>query len=176
MDTNNTTEEALLVTSDQPLALIGFQDNVQARQELIVQLCNELKLEINQKLDQYCIDLKSCIEDKRSYFSIAYWTGALPTSEQEIIQMIESGKEISQTAVDNVVSSFHERCTSKLPYIERAIDCLQQLDPSIDRSSFDSTLNEIRAKDRLIVDNLTKSATWRDVLHVEDDGTLGNQF
>ena len=169
-------DEAVIVELDQELSVVGFRDNVNGRQELLLQICSLLKKEINEKLDQYCRDLELCVADQRSYFSVAYWTGALPISELEILQMVDTGKEITQSAVDNTVNSFHERCTSKIPFIERAIECLGKLDPSEDLNLYKHMLDKIREHDRLIVENLTKSATWKNVLHIEDDGSLGDQF
>ena len=131
---------------------------------MLFKLCSTLKQEINKKIDEYCRDLELCVSDQRSYFSVAYLMGALPVSEKEILDLIDSGKEIPQTAVDNVVNSFHERCSSKIPFIERVIECLGKLDPSENLDEFKSMLNQIREHDRLIVENLTRSATWRNVL------------
>ena len=84
-----------LVENSQPTSLIGFRDHINKRQELIEQLCNSLKVNINKALDDYCEELRSCIEDKRSYMSVAYWWGSVATSEQEILQMILLESELS---------------------------------------------------------------------------------
>jgi hypothetical protein len=152
-----------LVENSQPTSLIGFRDHINKRQELIEQLCNSLKVNINKTLDDYCEELRSCIEDKRSYMSVAYWWGSVATSEQEILQMIDKNEEIPQEAVDSLIQSFNDRCSSKIPYLDRAISALSMLSPDTEVSKYKEMLDTIKEKDRLIVDNLSQAATWNNV-------------
>ena len=107
-----------IIDIDQPTAVIGFKINVEERQKVVTELCDNLKYSINDILDKNCRELVECTNDKRSFFSWAYLFGAVPMSEEEIIN---TAGEISEEAVQNVINSFRNRCTDKIRSIENII-------------------------------------------------------
>jgi hypothetical protein len=168
-----TTGFLLVDDEDQPLSLIGFRNNIDKRQELIEYLCHEIKNNINQQLDNYCDELRSCTQDTRSYYDLtwAYLYGGVPVSEEQILKMAANDEEISQQAVDSLVESFEKRCSSKIPPLENAIIALAALNTEdtvvIDRTKYNKILDDIKETDKLIKRHLNNSATWKAVIAIE---------
>jgi hypothetical protein len=156
---------------DQEIAVIGFKHNVQRRQEIVSRLCEMLKSCVNQSMNRYCQELLSCTDDKRSIFSLAYIFGGVPTSMQEIVNL-KPGQEISQEAVDNLINSFDNDCRNKIGPVLRIIGAIEVLHPSwragdnscgFSIQDVEQLLEELNDADRLILENLSKSATWKNV-------------
>lgn len=82
-------------------------------------------------------------------------------SEEEILN---TSGEISEEAVQNVISSFRNRCTDKIRSIENIILSIQVLDSNIDITPYTDAISRLRKIDRLIVQNLSESATWKNVI------------
>lgn len=64
--------------------------------------------------------------------------------------------EISEEAVQNVISSFRSRCTDKIRDIENVIYTLRVLDSNIDISQWRDNIDTLREIDRLVVNLLGK--------------------
>lgn len=160
-----------LVEADQPMALQGFKDNFERRQQLVGELCHYLKQMLNDQIDQHCKELQSCVEDKRGILSsfIFYTT---PLSEEEIIKRAQNSSEVPQESIENLVGSFHERCTSKLPFIQNIINLLQtNRAPEYVVDFANQLIANITATDDILISNLRNTATWRNVLVINEDGT-----
>jgi len=161
-----------IVDPDQPMALQGFEDNFKGRQELVGKLCQYLKQMLNEQIERYCNELQNCVEDKRSILSLFYTYNTIPLSEEEIIKRAQSSFEVPQESIENLIGSFHERCTSKLPFIQNNINLLQANGASEDVVDYaKNLLANIQQTDLLLIANLRNTATWRDVLVINEDGT-----
>uniref|UniRef100_A0A6C0J573 Uncharacterized protein n=1 Tax=viral metagenome TaxID=1070528 RepID=A0A6C0J573_9ZZZZ len=161
-----------MVKADQPMAIQGFEDNFNRRQELVGLLCNHLKQMLNYQIDQYCKELQNCVKDNRGFLSYFYTYNTIPLSEEEIIKRVQNSFEVPQESIEELVTSFHERCTSKLPFIQNNINLLQTNNAPPDEVDIaKALLAKIQETDLILIANLRNTATWRDVLVINEDGT-----